>query len=275
MIAPSFLQAAAEAGLVHQLGPIGLVADEYLEPITGRRQCLVEHWWDDRADASVSSSAAYLIAALEDGWPQCDDALVRAGNALPGLAPYLTYLSFLGEPANTDDLPVIVASTPAELTAVEEMLVAAFHAASEGRNWSASKEALHTAAREVMSRPSRVSFLVAGEVGVTGHATLLVDAHDDPSDQDYVELLDVLVKGADTSAVRRARRALVEHAKRLAHDMGRPLLGHVVHETSSLDRCARVVRSLRGAGWQSAFQYQLHSLARDGAATEKARPRST
>jgi hypothetical protein len=170
-----------------------------------------------------------------------------------------------GETQVRDDWPVAAATTPAELAAVEAMLGTAFRAACASQGWPTSPDAVREAVRAVMAAPDRVSLVVPGRDGIGGHATLLTEAHDDPSGRDYVELLDVLVDGDDASTMRAARQALVRHARRLALELDRPLLGHVVHGARPSGHGARVVRSLHDSGWHTVHEYALHPLPAGGA----------
>ncbi|MDX3230405.1 M16 family metallopeptidase [Streptomyces sp. ME19-01-6] len=95
-----------------------------------------------------------------------------------------------------------------------------------------------------------------------GHATLLCQERDEVTGRDFVELFDVLVEAGDAvrgEAVGMPAAASAQHA----HDVGPPLIGHVVHTAGSTptDREEHVVASPTARGWGVDHVFWCRSLA--------------
>ncbi|MEU8587415.1 hypothetical protein AB0C59_10480 [Streptomyces sp. NPDC048664] len=256
-----YLAAADAAGLLHRSDDgLLFVADAWREPLTGVDQCLVEH-----ADARLLDAAPAFLDVLFARFPQCTEAVVRVPGAQdphPALAPHLSYLALPPEAAPAPGTaraagPRVVLDERREHDdAVRDWLRRAMVTAADGRGLTTLPQAVREAADALLDSPARRTFLVYadGHDRPAGHATLCVDAHDDPSGTDFVDLVDILV---DDPALRAAATAaLVRASARLADDLALPLLGNVCHGLDEVGRSGAVVTALEARGWRRTHQYR-------------------
>lgn len=262
-VCDDYLAAAREAGLLHRADGLPYVADAYREPLTGVDQCLVEY-----ADPRLLRAAPAFLDALFARFPQCTEAVVRvpgADDPHPLLTPHLSYLSL---PAGTGRSPdavrtpgprVVPDEARAHDGAVHGWLRRAMVAAADGRGLTARPRTLGAYVDALLDSPARRTFVVYadGRDRPAGHATLRVDAHDDPSGTDFVDLVDILV---DDPVLRpAATAALVRACARLADGFGLPLLGNVCHGLDEVGRSGAVVTALEARGWRRTHQYRQAS----------------
>ncbi|MFD3555057.1 hypothetical protein ACFWWA_23635 [Streptomyces goshikiensis] len=256
-----YLAAADEAGLLHRVDGLVYVAGAYREPLTGVEQCLVEH-----ADPALLRAAPAFLEALFARFPECTEAIVRVPGAEdphPVLTPHLSYLalpaaadSSAPEGAPTPGLTVAPDETRAHDAAVHDWLRRAMDTAAADRGLTTLPEAVRAAVDALLDSPGRRTFVVYadGRDQPVGHATLSVDAHDDPSGTDFVDLVDILI---DDAALRPAAiAALVRACARVADGLGLPLLGNVCHGLDEAGRSGAVVTALEARGWRRTHQYR-------------------
>ncbi|MFD3723223.1 hypothetical protein [Streptomyces sp. NPDC058674] len=260
-----YLAAADEAGLLHRADGLLYVAGAYREPLTGVEQCLVEH-----ADPRLLRAAPAFLEALFARFPECTEAIVRVAGAddpHPVLTPHLSYLSLPVEagrtPADapTPGLTVVPDEARARDAAVHDWLRRAMDTAAADRGLTTLPEAVRAAVDALLDSPGRRTFLVYadGRDQPIGHATLCVDAHDDPSGTDFVDLVDILI---DDAALRPAAiAALVQACARVADGLGLPLLGNVCHGLDEAGRSGAVATALEARGWRRTHQYRRASRA--------------
>ncbi|MFG2310968.1 hypothetical protein ACGFS9_20195 [Streptomyces sp. NPDC048566] len=252
-----YLRAADEAGLLHRVDGLPVVAGEYAEPASGELQLLVEH-----ADPTLLARAPRLLEVLFRRHPDCTSAVVRVPAHLPtppGLLPLLGYLRHTpGPPPETPPVALrLTEAAEADRAAVGAWLARAIRHASADRGHTVTDAGTDEAVRGLLDAPGRRSYLVRtpGAPAAIGHATVLTDAHDDVSDTGFVDLVDILV---DDDALRRAATAhLVAACAATAAALGRPLIGNVTHpvDPAGRERAAGVVASLRRQGWTPTHGY--------------------
>ncbi|MFD9267734.1 hypothetical protein ACFWB1_23225 [Streptomyces goshikiensis] len=255
-----YLAAADEAGLLHRSDGLVYVAGAYREPLTGVEQCLVEH-----ADPRLLRAAPAFLDALFARFPECAEAIVRVAGAddpHPVLTPHLSYLSLpaaaAGAPEGAPATGLTVAPDEARAhdAAVHDWLRRAMDTAAAGRGLATLPEAVRAAVDALLDSPGRRTFVVYadGRDQPVGHATLSVDAHDDPSGTDFVDLVDILI---DDAALRPAAiAALVRACAQVADGLGLPLLGNVCHGLDEAGRSGAVVTALEARGWRRTHQYR-------------------
>ncbi|GHI10159.1 hypothetical protein AQI88_26380 [Streptomyces cellostaticus] len=255
-----YLAAADEAGLLHRIDGLVYVAGEYHEPLTGVDQCLVEY-----ADPRLLRAAPAFLAALFARFPECTEAIVRVAGAddpHPALTPRLSYLSLPVEAgrapqgAETPGLTVALDEAREHDAAVHDWLRRAMVTAAADRGLTTRPEAVRAAVDALLDSPGRRTFVVYadGRDQPAGHATLCVDAHDDPSGTDFVELVDILI---DDPLLRSAAvTALVQASARLADGLGLPLVGNVCHGLDEAGRSGVVAAALEARGWRRTHQYR-------------------
>ncbi|MFF7992021.1 hypothetical protein ACFZDG_19770 [Kitasatospora xanthocidica] len=269
--ADGYLRAADEAGLLSLVDGLPVVAGEYVEPVTGELQCLVEH-----ADPRLIARAPMLLDALFRRHRDCSSAVVRLPGRLPApaeLQPLLTYLEYTPAspppteaPASFETTFEITLETTFEITEaadddeepIARWLARAIHDAAAERGHTGGREGGAQAVRQLLTSPDRRSYLVRvpGTREPVGHATILTDAYDDVSDTPFVELVDILV---DDDALRRtATAALVAVCARTAAAHGTPLIGNVAHPLplDGRDPAAGAVAALRRRGWTPTHRYR-------------------
>ncbi|MFI5641037.1 hypothetical protein ACIA8H_26995 [Streptomyces goshikiensis] len=270
----AYLAAADEAGLLHRSEGLVYVAGAYREPLTGVEQCLVEH-----ADPRLLHAAPAFLEALFARFPECTEAIVRvpgADDPHPVLTPHLSYLALPAaagsapEEAPAPGLTVAPDEARAHDAAVHDWLRRAMDTAAAGRGLATLPEAVRAAVDALLDSPGRRTFVVYadGRDQPVGHATLSVDAHDDPSGTDFVDLVDILV---DDPALRPAAiAALVRACAQVADGLGLPLLGNVCHGLDEAGRSGAVVTALEARGWRRTHQYRHAPRPSDEDATAAA-----
>ncbi|PRY37524.1 hypothetical protein [Umezawaea tangerina] len=261
-----YLTAAAEAGLLHRTDRFVVVADLAQDPLTGRKQCLVEHvaraGHDDPTEPDPAPDPVALLDLLRERLPDCQEALVRSVAPLgPPFVPHVTYLVRPPEPRSAadppapggpDGSPLVRAEEPGDRDAVADMIDEAFDRATRQHGHRPDPAAVTAAVASVLDDPARVTYVAERDSRVVGHVTLLTGATDDPTGAEYVELLDVLVRPQDDrEASRRLVAAAVAHAGRL----GMTLIGNVVHVADAPEHAERTLAVLRRTGWQVAHHY--------------------
>ncbi|MFG2636842.1 hypothetical protein ACGFX8_23730 [Streptomyces sp. NPDC048362] len=259
-VGEDYLAAADEAGLLHRLDGLVYVAGEYREPLTGVDQCLVEY-----ADPRLLRAAPAFLEALFARFPACAEAIVRVAGAddpHPALTPYLSYLALPVEAVRAcdgtraDEPRIVLDEAREHDTAVHDWLCRAMVTAAAGRGLTTRPEAVRAAVDDLVDSPGRRSFVVfaEGHDQPFGHATLCVDAHDDPSGTDFVDLVDILVDDPVLRSTSTA--ALVRASARLADGLGLPLVGNVCHGLDEAGRSGAVTAALEARGWRRTHQYR-------------------
>ncbi|MEU6312340.1 hypothetical protein [Streptomyces sp. NPDC047014] len=259
-IGDRYLRAAREAGMLSRIDGLPVVAGEYREPASGEVQCLVEH-----ADPALLARAPELLATLFRRHPGCSSAVVRVPAHLPtppGLQPLLSYLRHtLAAPAPASDALRLTEAAEADDEAVGRWLSRAIRDASADRGHTETREGAAESVRRLLEAPDRRSYLVRvpGRTAPVGHATILTDAYDDVSENEFVELVDILIE--DAALRRAATTRLVAACADTAAALGRPLIGNVTHpaDPEGQDRAARVVEALLRQGWTPTHGYMYAS----------------
>ncbi|MEU6775114.1 hypothetical protein [Streptomyces sp. NPDC046759] len=256
----AYLAAADEAGLLHRIDGLVYVAGAYHEPLTGVDQCLVEH-----ADPRLLRAAPAFLEVLFARFPHCTEAVVRVAGTddpHPALTPHLSYLSlpFDAAPAPQDTRTSGLRIVPDEMRehdrAVHDWLRRAMVTGAAGRGLTTRPHQVRAAVDALLDSPGRRTFVVYAGDGdhPVGHATLCVDAHDDPSGTDFVDLVDILI---DDPVLRpEAITALVRACAVLADGLGLPLLGNVCHGLDEAGRTGAVAAALEARGWRRTHQYR-------------------
>ncbi|MGW2425841.1 hypothetical protein ACWC0C_42595 [Streptomyces sp. NPDC001709] len=255
-----YLAAADEAGLLHRTDGLVYVAGPYHEPLTGLDQCLVEH-----ADPRLLRAAPAFLEELFARFPQCTEAIVRvpgADDPHPALTPHLSYLSLPAgaahapQDARTPGLRVVADEAREHDRAVHDWLCRAMVTGAAGRGLTTRPQEVRAAADALLDSPGRRTFVVYADGGdhPVGHATLCVDAHDDPSGTDFVDLVDILID--DPVRHPAAIAALVRACALLAEGVGLPLLGNVCHGLDEAGRSGAVATALEARGWRRTHQYR-------------------
>lgn len=248
---PDYLEAAREAEQLYEMDGLHYVAGSYVEPVTDEKQCFVEY-----ADSGLLSQPRLdkLTARLADDFPQAQRLLLRAPAevTLPApWAPQLTYISYGGTPGLAD--PAIVSARPGDSELLIDWLMRAFADAGSAFGGQAAEHSLRQLAEEVMAAPDRESLVYLENGMAVGHATLLCGASDAVTGQEFVELLDILVEPA--CDVRGITRGLVTVAALRAGQLGKRLVGNVVHAVAGGGNGDRVVASLLKSGWAVMYRY--------------------
>ncbi|MCU7822123.1 hypothetical protein [Kitasatospora sp. DSM 101779] len=263
-VGPEYLAAAEDAGLLHRLDGLPVVAGPYTDPLTGEAQCLVEH-----ADPALLADPGRLLAELFERHPDCTAAVLRipAGTpADPRLQPLISYLHL------TPDAAALAAARAAAPTVritedrgehrdlVRGWLATAVSGAQADLGTAVAEEAVRAAVEEILHTPARRTWLVRadGHDRPIGHATAVTDAVDDASGTPFVDLVDILIE--EPARIPAAQPALVAVAAAEAARHGLPLVGHVCHHRTGpdlpADPGAAVVAALRRQGWQESYAYR-------------------
>ena len=246
-----YLAAAREAGQLHELDAFRYVAGSYVEPVTDEKQCFVEF-----ADGGLLTEPGLgrLTARLTDDFPQAQRLLLRAPAevSLPApWAPQLTYVFYQGTPGSPD--PAVVPARPQDRDLLIDWLMRAFADAGSAFGGPGAEEGLRRLAEDVLAGPGRQSIVYLVGDAAVGHATLLCDASDTVTGEHFVELLDILVE--PDHDVRAITRELVTVAALRAQELGKRLVGNVVHAVDGGGNGDRVVAALEKSGWAVAFRY--------------------
>ncbi|MFJ4319011.1 GNAT family N-acetyltransferase [Streptomyces lavendulae] len=264
-VAPAFLDAVGPAGMLLRVQGQDCVAGSYHDPVADETRCLVEY-----ADQALLADLSPLLPVLRARYPECTSLLVRV---LPGgevdarLSPFLTYVRYAAEPdgpaADVAEPPILRVTEVDDDCAplVEEWMARAISDGASAQGGRPDPSVALDAARTLLAGAERTSFVAWLDGMAIGHATVRRDGYDDPSDTEFLELIDILV---DSDAHRSAAtRALVRACAELAGTTGLPLVGHVSHPLpgTGTDSGARIVAGLVSQGWQPAFGYRRLSLA--------------
>jgi hypothetical protein len=255
----NYLASALQAGQLYEIDSLNYVAGLYIEPVTDEKQCFVEY-----ADEGllIKPMLDRLTSALTDEFPQARRLLIRVPGAvgLPGpWAPQLTYVRYGGEAGSPD--AAIVPARPGDRDLIIDWLMRAF--ADAGASFGAQTESPgnRRLAEEVMAADDRETLVYLVDGTAVGHATLLCDANDPVTGEDFAELLDILVEPAQD--VRAITRELVTAAAVRAGKLGKPLVGNVVHSVAAAGHGDRVVASLLKSGWSVAYRYWQRGIGPD------------
>lgn len=251
-LSESYLELARNAGALVEAAAGRYVLGAYPDPVTGEIRGLVEYC-DEKVYHDLQAVDA-MLAAVAGACPAAVDVLVRAPSTIILPAPwqvYLTYVRFAGTPDQLDPDDVWIC----EAEQLHQDIVAGWLARAISAGCEEHQESVDVgagpldAARRILTTPGRRSYVAAIDGRIVGHATLLCEAHDDPTGRHFVELVDVLVEGVDDS--RRVMAALVAECARHAAALQRPLIGHVVHPLGKAEagKGERILAGLRRQGW--------------------------
>lgn len=249
-----YLVAAKEAGQLGELEGLAYVAGSYVEPVTGEHQCFIE-WADPRL--LRDDTLSHLTATVAAAHPRARRVLLRApaGHELPPpWRKHLTYVHYegTGGAANAPGAHVH-RSTPVQDLLVAGWLVRAFTTAGESFGARTSSQDASDLADAVLAGPDRESYVYSIAGTAVGHATMLCQARDPVSGEEFAELLDILVE-PDFDVRGITRELVAACAVRAAH-LGRRLIGNVVHPIDSAAHGDKVVAALARSGWAVAYRY--------------------
>lgn len=245
-----YLAAVAESGLLGDFRGLSYVADSYTDPLTGRTQVLVEY--AEQALTGDADLLAAFTAELARLHPGATAALLRTTPevVLPEpWRPQITYIR-LDAGAHPPGAVEVTRAGAEHDDLVRDWLVTAFRTACRETGQSAADP--HTVAEDLLAQPGRVSLLVWNGDEPAGHVTLLCDARDEVTGEDFVELVDSLVE--PVLDVRAATVALSRAAADHATALGLPLYGNVVHDLST-GKAERVLTSLAALGWRPSHRF--------------------
>jgi hypothetical protein len=255
-VAPSYLAAAEQAGLLETLHGHAYVADTYQEPLLDEQQVLVEYCAPELL--LDPSGMDELTALLLSANPDAAAVVVRTPGTVVLDARWerqLTYVRHQGGPQGSDSTPADVAVGLAvaerDDRVIAGWLARAFTDGVADQEVVADAETVDAITEHYLHVPDRVSYVATRDGRPVGHATLLCAAHDNVTARDHIELLDVLAdlaEPADRRAVTAAlTRAAIAHAERA----GSPLIGHVVHPARGVapGRGEAITGALVEQGW--------------------------
>lgn len=240
-----YLSQAREAGLLSDFGGCAYVAGTFHDPI-GADEIFFVEYWDPTIGVDNSSFRSFLrhLAPQEDGV----DALVmrmRGTTELPSpMQLSVSYMSYQGpaESRGADLEGVIVSQSQAKDDApISEWLFRALEDGYSAQQHRFRAPAARDTVQSLMEAPDRHSYVARSDGQLLGHLTMLTDAIDDVTAEEYIDLVDSLVDPHPNASA--ARSALVNAAIAYAHDAGKPLVGNVTHPSPG------VVESLLARGW--------------------------
>lgn len=256
----SYLDTAAESGVLRRLDGRPYVAGGYVDPASGECQFLVEYC-DPAILADPAAIDALVASAARGG--AATHMLLRVGpdavDLAPPWAPYQTYVRYAGPPAAVPERSVIRPAGPEETPLVAAWLADAVTRAATEQDMLTDGFDASASTGDWLAAPDRRSFVYLARGRPVGHVTMLAEAYDDVYDEEFVDLIDILVDPAHD--VRAGTRALTAVAVAYAAGLGRPLIGNVIHPARDIDGHAdRVLRRLAGAGWTVAYRFLKRPL---------------
>ncbi|MFJ3234646.1 GNAT family N-acetyltransferase [Streptomyces sp. NPDC086787] len=248
MSTQEYLERARQAGLLDEVLGHRYVADQYDDPISARRQILVEY-----CDPGLPRDAEALGALrdrLRERHREAEAVLLRVPDGVPLPGPWRPRFTYVRHDRRTDSAPTpadpavrVRAARTDDDALVHGWLVQAFRNAYPGRE----VDSLHAGIADIMANRGRSSFIaeVAGEP--VGHGTVLTDERDEVTDEAFAELVDILID--DPEHRRAATSALVAAIADATRE--RRLCGHVVHphEPSAARQADTVLGALLRTGW--------------------------
>jgi hypothetical protein len=246
-----YLVAAKEAGQLGDIEGLAYVAGSYVEPVTGEHQCFIE-WADPRL--LQSETLPHLTTEVIAAHPRAQRVLLRAPAEYelpPPWRKHLTYVHYSGtaQPPGAH----VRRSTAVQDLLVAGWLVRAFTTAGESFGARTSPQDASDLADAVLSSPDRESFVFSIDGTAVGHATMLCQARDPVSGEEFAELLDILVE--PDFDVRGITKELVAACAVRAAALRRRLIGNVVHPFDSAAHGDKVVAALSRSGWSVAHRY--------------------
>lgn len=246
-----YLVAAKEAGQLGEIEGLAYVAGSYVEPVTGEHQCFIE-WADPRLLRDETLS--HLTATVAAAHPGSRRVLLRAPAEYELPQPWRKHLTYVHY-AGTAQAPGahVHRSTPVQDLLVAGWLVRAFTTAGESFGARTSPRDTSDLADAVLGAPDRESYVFSIDGTAVGHATMLCQARDPVSGEEFAELLDILVE-PDFDVRGITRELVAACAVRAAH-LNRRLIGNVVHPIDSAAHGDTVVAALARSGWAVAYRY--------------------
>jgi hypothetical protein len=230
-VAPSYLAAAEQAGLLETLHGHAYVADTYQEPLLDEQQVLVEYCAPELL--LDPSGMDELTALLLSANPDAAAVVVRT----PGTV--------------VADVAVGLAVAERDDRVIAGWLARAFTDGVADQEVVADAETVDAITEHYLHVPDRVSYVATRDGRPVGHATLLCAAHDNVTARDHIELLDVLADLAEPADRRSVTAALTRAAIAHAERAGSPLIGHVVHPARGVapGRGEAITGALVEQGW--------------------------
>lgn len=270
----SYLDAADQTGLLRTLAGLPYVAGESTDELSGERRLLVEY--ADPALLGTPETTRALCDELLVGCPAATRVVARtAADAVlpPPWRRHITYVRLVGDPPRAVG-PTVVPAEAAYRPLLTDWLTRALWQAADAQGDTIDVAAAEAAAAAILDTPDRLSLLVLREDQPVGHATLIPSARDEVTDEDHIELVDILVEPyADGSL---CRRALVAAVADLARTAELPVIGHVVHAADGSGDA--VTATLCARGWAVDHRYwsaPAKELAHQSADEPTTQPKGT
>jgi hypothetical protein len=247
----SYLETVAEAGLLQHFDGSRYVAGEFVDPISGERQCLIEYCHPCLlATTPTMEEFARMLAAR---FPDADALVLRAPAEVKPPRPWERRLTFVRYAGKNGAVPsgVVLAAAEHEALTARWLRQALTHAyCSQGR--SPSQAAVASTASQIMAAPDRRTYIAISGSTPVGHVTVLSDRLDEVTGESIVELYDLLVETSNDRGGVTGR--LVAAAASHAATLGRPLIGNVVHQpapkSDTREHGLRVLEGLLSRGWE-------------------------
>jgi hypothetical protein len=162
----------------------------------------------------------------------------------------VSYMRHCGKRADndySDPQVAAVAAGSAYTRFIEERLLSAIKDGYACQGRPVSGAAARRLARGINAAPDRRSYIAIADGSPLGHLTMLTDASDQVTGEDYIDLVDMLADPGELAS--RARTVLVRAAVAFAATARKPLIGSVVHGSSGPTAGQQVVDSLLKRGW--------------------------
>ncbi|MGW7531115.1 hypothetical protein [Amycolatopsis sp. NPDC054798] len=252
----AYLEAARDAGALHDTGTGVFVAGGYSDRSRGVTQYLVTYC-DDAAVRDGSLFRALPSVARADA-PEAETVVVRLAPEVAPEAPWSKFVSYVrhagksSDQSEKDGVTIELADLARDGGAVRGWLADALAAAVTSQGDELPPEVPESIADDLIAAEGRRTYVARHRGEPIGHATLLCQEQDEVTGADFIELFDILVAPGH-SLHRTAVRLLTEASLGYAAHRGLPLLGNVVHPLAGNERAHadRVVSSLLAAGWEA------------------------
>ncbi|MCP2258159.1 hypothetical protein LX15_001853 [Streptoalloteichus tenebrarius] len=262
-----FLDSARRRGLLHEIDGRRCVAGHCVEPVTGHR-VLFAPFVEPALAESPDSLRSVLARAAGARKPTRVTLRVDPWIELPH--PWWlrqTYLCLRVCPppsreereAGTPNLEPIDGVRIRQAADDDSPLVRAWLARAlvDGHDQfgeTADRGRVDAAVDALLASPSRRTLVAVRDGNPVGHATMDVDARDSVLGTRFVELFDILVE--QDARHREIVRSLAATCTAHAAELGRPLVGNVVHRhPTGEDHGRHVVARLRDNGWMPLYRY--------------------
>lgn len=248
----AYLSTAKSADLLGELDGNLYVAGRYRDPVSSEYCCFVEYC--DPAVLASAGRCAELVRRLAQDFTDVESIMltVRTDDRLP--RPWerlVTYVRFEqpGPPA-TDPRVRIERAAAQHFDAIAAWLAAAFESGYARRELPVDTAAVAATARDILSAPDLLAYVAVIDDVAVGHLTARAEAMDEVTDEEYIDVIDMLVEPVPLGGV--ARAALVGAAAVDAARTGKPLLGNVTHPSVAVSptQDQEVLDALLARGWR-------------------------